>query len=62
MVEQKKQEQKKRNYKTMPIGNDMVALIEFVEEKFQEQYLGVKPNRVEISNLIAKRVMENGLF
>ena len=59
MGEEKKTIEK--NHKIMPIGNEMVKLIEFVEDKFEKEY-GLKPNRVEISNLIAKRVLESELF
>lgn len=50
-----------KNYKTIPIGKDMVELIKLIEDKFEKEY-GFKPDGVKITNLIARRVMESGLF
>lgn len=63
MVE-KKQIQKKKyeyDYKQKHIGKDMIDLIEYVGESFEEQY-GLKPTIIDITNLIARRVKENNLF
>ncbi len=59
MVEKNKTNDK--NYKNTSMGKEMVALIDLVAKQFEEKY-GLKPNNVEISNLIARRVIEHNLF
>ena len=59
MAEGKKPTEK--NYKIMAIGKEMANLISIVEEKFEEEY-GFKPNIIDTTDLIARRVIENKLF
>lgn len=55
------EEDKKKTHKVIAVGNDMIELIEAVGEKFKEEY-GFAPQQIEITNIIAKRVVENKLF
>lgn len=54
-------EDKKKIYKTVRLGKDMLELIEHVKSQFFEEY-GFHPKYIELTNLIAKRVKDNKLF
>ncbi len=54
-------ENKKDNYEIKAVGKDMAELIKIVEDKFIEQY-GFSPSIIDVTNLIAKRVVEANLF
>ena len=45
----------------MAIGKELVDLITIVEDKFEEEY-GFKPSIIDVTDLIARRVIENKLF
>lgn len=60
-TEKKEKKSKANEYKIMAIGKELVDLISIVEEKFGEEY-GFKPNIIDITNLIARRVIANKLF
>jgi hypothetical protein len=60
-MEDKREEKKEENYEIKAIGKDMAKLIEIVEEKFEKEY-GFRPSIIDASNLIARRVMDAGLF
>ena len=53
--------EKKENFAIKAIGNDMINLIEKIMEKFYGEY-GFKPSIIDVTNLIAKRSIENNLF
>ena len=55
------EEEKKDGNKRIFVGINMLELIDRVRKNFEEQY-GFKPNIIDITNLIAKRVDENNLF
>ena len=55
------EEEKKDGNKRIFVGINMLELINRVRKNFEEQY-GFKPNIIDITNLIAKRVDENNLF
>ena len=55
------EEKNKDGNKRIFIGINMLELINRVRKNFEEQY-GFKPNIIDITNLIAKRVDENNLF
>lgn len=61
MDEENNKEQKDNNKIRIFIGIDMLELINRVKEKFAEEY-GFKPNIIDVTNLIAKRVNEQNLF
>lgn len=45
----------------MAVGLDMVDLIKLVKKRFEEEY-GFEPRITDVTNMIAKRVIENKLF
>lgn len=47
--------------KNICVGNDMIELIEEVGKQFEDKY-GFKPTIIDITNMIAKRVIQNKLF
>jgi len=50
-----------KNWKIMAVGLDMVDLIKLVKKRFEEEY-GFEPRITDVTNMIAKRVIENKLF
>ena len=58
---EEKEENKEKNYKQIGIGIEMLDLINIVRKKFQEEY-GFKPSIIDMTNLIARRVIDNKLF
>lgn len=60
MVEEKP-EKKEENYEIKAVGKDMAKLIEIVEKKFKDEY-GFSPSIIDVTNLIAKRVIEANMF
>lgn len=52
---------REKKFKLIATGFDMVELIEFVKKKFKTEYK-FEPDNIKITNLIAQRVKENGLF
>ncbi len=53
--------EEEKNHKVIPVGLDMLALIETVKSKFKEEY-GFQPTIIDVTNLIAKRVSASKLF
>ncbi|KKN17069.1 hypothetical protein LCGC14_0969470 [marine sediment metagenome] len=61
MEDEENNKKDKNINKRMLVGLDMVELIMRVREKFKKEY-GFKPQIVEVTNVIAKRVNDNKLF
>ena len=61
MGEENKKQKKELNYKIIAVGLTMISLTKLVEDKFEKEY-GFKPNMVDITDLIARRVINNKLF
>jgi len=54
-------EKKQENFKIIPVGNDMIDLINKIKGNFFKEYQ-FHPTSVDITNLIASRVKDNNLF
>ena len=54
-------DKKEENYEIKAVGKDLARLIDIVEEKFKKEY-GFSPSIIDITNVIAKRVIEANLF